>query len=76
MNNLDLSTITTKELLEEVYKRFDCSVFSGVIIKSKTQTVIHKSYRGNLHVCSGLGIDLALSTILDFKNNCQEGGEI
>lgn len=52
----DLSLCSTDDLLEEVIKRFDHVIFSGIQVAyaSTKQNVVRRKFKGDYTICSGL----------------------
>lgn len=61
---MDLDLISTDDLMEELFGRFDHAVFEGVKVNvTREESVIERQWKGDALMCCGLGthiIDVCL----------------
>lgn len=58
-SKIDLSLVSFEDMWQEMCKRYDHCVFSGVIHKSNPQYFITRKYKGYRFMCIGLTSNLA-----------------
>ena len=54
MNNVDLSLVSIDEIIDELNKRYDHFIFSGIQVRGEDDLVTRRSWKGNSATCQGL----------------------
>lgn len=73
----DLSLVPSDELFEELAKRFDVWIFSGLqIIDSKLKIATSRKWRGNSATCAGLASQLQIAIYENYLKGELSGDEL
>lgn len=67
MNQVDLTFLSSKELIDELAKRHDGLVIAGIKFNTMTNFILTKHWAGNHFVCLGI--------IEDMKHQINRSGE-
>lgn len=75
MRDKDLSLVSMDDLINEINKRFDVWIFSGMQIRDRdTKIATLRKWRGNSATCSGLASQLQI-VIADKYFNDEKNGD-
>lgn len=63
MEKIDLSLIPLEDILEEVNRRYDMWIFSGIQLRSRAANEIFtiRKWRGNSATCAGLASQMEIA---------------
>lgn len=64
-DNIEL--ISTEDLISEIMRRFNHSVFVGRIDRTANDRIIIRRWQGDVHTCSGLIKDADITMLLTLK---------
>jgi len=65
---MDLELVDTDDMIDELHKRFDHSVFVGMKDTSDTAAVTKRRWKGEAHTLAGLCYDVSMCILQDFFN--------
>jgi hypothetical protein len=69
---MDLDLIETSALLDELFKRFDHAVFSGIRGHDKNKYAVAARYKGNAFTCHGLAGNVAKRALDDWRQTSED----
>jgi hypothetical protein len=75
MQKIDLSLLSVEVLLEEIKKRYDCFVFSGIQLRGGDRTMTSRKWSGNHMIASGLVSQLQIAIYDKSQEEAEEIGE-
>lgn len=71
---MNLKLVSTKLILDELTKRFDHMIFSGVTFRTNRIGATRKVFSGEMYTCAGLANNL-IHFLMNEIEKCSYGGE-
>lgn len=76
MRDVDLSLVSMDNLINEINKRFDFWIFSGMQIRDQDSKIVTlREWRGNSATCAGLASQLQIVIADQYFNNEKNGDD-
>lgn len=67
MVNPDIGLVPTKDLLDEIFSRFDHAIFSGMRVQNDSSIDNLGRWNGNSFACAGLAAAAQIKCLNDFE---------